>query len=238
MYYLCVGSFVLTLLAVASMRRYRTGRVLIGVRENEANMQSFAVNVVRAKLTAFAISGLMCGFAGVLFAHHQRAVTVASFRAQASLDLFLTAVVGGISSVTGVALGTLYYATQDLVGSDRLSFLIGPPAIVALLYIYPSGLSGILFALRDGIYRIVAQRNQLVVPSLMTDYDPAALQHRLIPIRPPAEDSTLSDAADDPRYAPVSDLYLQRGRVVAGSRPSESVSEEASMLSAAVGSEE
>ena len=47
----------LVYVAVRGIRRSRTGRVIIAVRENERAAQSFAVSVVRAKLTAFVISG-------------------------------------------------------------------------------------------------------------------------------------------------------------------------------------
>ena len=40
------------------IRRSRTGRVIIAVRENERAAQSFSVDVVRAKLTAFVVSGV------------------------------------------------------------------------------------------------------------------------------------------------------------------------------------
>jgi branched-chain amino acid transport system permease protein len=43
-------------LALRGIRRSRTGRVIIAMRENERAAQSFSVGVVRAKLTAFVIS--------------------------------------------------------------------------------------------------------------------------------------------------------------------------------------
>ena len=40
-------------------------------------------------------------------------------------------------------------------------------------------------ALRDGILKIVAQRRQMIVPSLFADVDPATLEKRLIPLAEP-----------------------------------------------------
>lgn len=232
MYYFTLVCFALVLLLVSTLRRFRTGRALIGVRENETNMQSFAVKIVRTKLAAFAISGFLCGFAGILLAHHQRAVTVASFEAERSLEIFLIGVIGGITSISGVILGTAYYAVRQNVTGD-LAFLAGPMATVAILYVYPTGLSGIMYALRDAIYRIIAQRRQIVVPSLMADYDPAAVDKRLIPMITSPDDSRLAELLSDEKYEPVSDMYLDRGKVLAALKPSRLKSEEASALGAA-----
>jgi ABC-type branched-subunit amino acid transport system permease subunit len=233
MYYLCVGAFALSLLLVSTLRRYRTGRALIGVRDNETNMQSFAIKVVRTRLGAFALSGFLCGFAGALLAHHQRAVTVASFGAERSLTIFLIAVVGGITSVTGAILGTAYFALRDSL-SGELKFLAGAAGTVFILYVYPTGLGGMVYAFRDAIFRIVAQRRQIVVPSLMADYDPAALEKRLIPITTPQDGSRLAQLLTLKKYAPVSDLYRNRGRLLAAALgPKTTRSEEASALGAA-----
>ena len=61
---------------VRGLRRSRTGRVLIGVRENERAAQAYGVNVTSAKLTAFAVSGFLAAFAGALFVHHQQALGI------------------------------------------------------------------------------------------------------------------------------------------------------------------
>lgn len=215
MYYLTLVALALMIGMVSTLRRYRTGRAFIGVRENESNMRSFAIRVVRTRLAAFALSGFLCGFAGVLHAHHQRAVTVASFSAQESLDIFLIAVVGGITSIMGVILGTAYLAVRQFGGAD-LAFWIGPFGQLLILYVAPGGLASILYAARDSVYRIVAQRRQLIVPSLMADYNPAAVSRRLVPIAGPDPGSGLSDRIRSGRYRALSNLYLGRGRRLAG----------------------
>ena len=59
MYSLAV--LVLTFLATRGIRRSRTGRVIVAVRENERAAQSYSIPAVRAKLTAFVISGVLAG---------------------------------------------------------------------------------------------------------------------------------------------------------------------------------
>ena len=57
---------VLAFVAVRGIRNSRTGRVLIALRDNEAAVESYGVSPVRAKLTAFAISGFLAAVAGAI----------------------------------------------------------------------------------------------------------------------------------------------------------------------------
>ena len=215
MYYLILVSLVLVVALVTILRRSRAGRVLISVRENEANIQSFGVNLVRTRLSAFALSGFICGFAGVLLAHHQRAVQASSFEPSLSLDVFLYTVVGGVGSVPGALLGAAYFALNQFIPAmNPLSFIVGRVGVLLLLYVAPGGLASLVFGLRDGILRIVAQRRQMVVPSLFADFDPLALEKRLIPIAEPIPSQGLNALPHHQRYKAASELYGTRGRLV------------------------
>ncbi|MEO7804907.1 MAG: ABC transporter permease [Actinomycetota bacterium] len=215
MYYLILTSVVLVVVMLAIMRRSRPGRVLISIRENETNVQSFGVNLLRTKLAAFALSGFICGFAGVLLAHHQRAVQASSFDPSLSLDVFLYTVVGGVGSVAGALLGAAYFAlNQFLPTTNPLSFIVGRVGVLLLLYVAPGGLASLVFGLRDGMLRIVAQRRQMIVPSLFADFDPLAMARRLIPIAEPIPSQGLNALPHHQRYKAASELYGMRGRTI------------------------
>ncbi len=207
MYYLALVFLVLVVLLIVTLRRSRAGRVLIALRENENDLQAFGINLVRTKLSAFALSGFICGLAGVLFAHHQRAVSETAFAAGASINLFIFAIIGGVSSVTGALLGSTMQSVVELfpLTDPTLAFFLTPQfALLGILYIMPGGLAGLAYAARDSIFRIVATRRQIVVPSLMADYDPAVVERQLIPLGEPADD-VAGDAGEPYRLA--SDLY-------------------------------
>lgn len=213
MYYLSLAGLLLALALAAALRRSRTGRVFIGARENEANLQAFGINVVRTKLAAFALSGFLVGLAGVLFAHHQRAVSPSAFAAGESLTVFILAVVGGVGSIAGAIIGGVFLGLRELVtaiggpAGEVLAFVLGSYGVIAILYVFPGGLSSLVFGIRDGILRIVAQRRQLLVPSLFADQDPEALERRLIPLAESQPNAGL-DALDlEQRYRVGSALY-------------------------------
>lgn len=213
MYFLCVAALVLSLVVVRNLRRSRVGRLLISVRENEPNLQSFGVSAVRAKLLAFAISGALAGFAGVIFAHQQRGVAAESFTAFASVNVFVQAVIGGVSSGGGALLGSAYFVltTQFLGSNVILSAFVGGLGPLLILFLAPGGLISLINRGRDSVLRIVAQRRQIVVPSLFADYDASALEKRLIPLAEPDMTSGLAALPLDHRFSLASELYQGRG---------------------------
>jgi branched-chain amino acid transport system permease protein len=151
------------------IRKSRTGRVLIAMRDNERTAQAFGVNLVRTRLVTFAISGFLAAFAGVLFAHHQHAVSQKAFLPSDSVQMFLMAVIGGLGSITGVLLGPIYLGLTSvfLVSFQLLASSVG---VVFVLLFLPGGIGAAAFAVRDSYLRRVAIRNRIFVPSLLADY--------------------------------------------------------------------
>lgn len=216
MYFLCVGAFAFSALLVTNFRRSRFGRVLIALRENENNVQSFGVNVVRTKLTAFAISGGLAGFGGAMLAFQQQGLNPEQFQAQNSLQIFLYAVVGGISSVPGAIIGSLYYNLTTYFNLQNPIFDVvlknsGPFFLLLLLYVAPGGVISIVTKMRDSVLRIIAQRRQIIVPSLFADYDPEALERRLIPLGEAGSNEGLRALPSDERFTLASELYAGSG---------------------------
>ncbi|HVE94244.1 MAG TPA: ABC transporter permease [Acidimicrobiales bacterium] len=198
MYYLCLVALVLSIVVALNLRRSRFGRLLIAMRENEANVQSFGVSAVRLKLTAFAVSGAMAGFSGAVYVHQQRGLAKQTFNGQESIDVFVFTVLGGIGSIGGAMLGSLYdnLLTYFLPANDFLAAILAAlqqgGGTLLVLYIVPAGLIGAIVSIRDAWLRIIAQRRQIVVPSLFADYDPDALARRLIPLADPQANSGLA----------------------------------------------
>jgi branched-chain amino acid transport system permease protein len=169
MYYLCLVVLVITLLGVRGLRRSRTGRVMLALRENERAAQSFGISLTRAKLTAFALSGFFAAVAGAMLVHVTQRFTAAEFGAGTSFAVFTSTVVGGLGSMTGGLIGALFSrgGTWFLQGNWQL--LPSAIGVLAVLLALPSGLGGAFFQVRDAWLRSVARRNGIVVPSLLAD---------------------------------------------------------------------
>ena len=211
MYYLTVACLVLALVVVANLRRSRTGRILIALRDNDANAQSFGVPVVRTKLLAFGVAGALSGFSGAVYVHQQRGLDGDVFTAFAGVESFSRAIFGGIGSSFGAIIGTAFYEFLRYFGVDGLVGTFaqnGGPLIV--IFAAPAGVISLLVAGRDSILRIVAQRRRLFVPSLFGLRSDDA-DARLVHLAELESSAGLAALAPDARWSMPSILY--RGRV-------------------------
>lgn len=212
MYFLCVAALIASIAFVTSIRRNRVGRIFIALRDNEANVSAFGVNAVRARLLAFAISGGLAGFAGAIFAHHQRGISAESFTPAANLAAFVAAVFGGVSSVTGALLGATYFnVVEYMVTGDFLLLLFGPLAALLLMYAAPGGLVSLLHMARDSALRIVAQRRQILTPGLFVDVDADVHAAQLAPLHDPLPSGGLKALPAGVRFSLESKLLPEAG---------------------------
>jgi branched-chain amino acid transport system permease protein len=179
-YFLCLGFLVLGLLAAASFRRQHSGRMLIALRDNQRAASSYAIAPVKARLSAFAISGGFAGFAGVLSAYKEHQVIAGSYDVFSAIALFLAAAVGGLGSLTFAVLSVIAFQATVLWGpmawhhlgttfSAIVPLLITGPLLILNLYINPGGLAGWAFGKRDEWLRRLAAKHKILVPSLVAD---------------------------------------------------------------------
>jgi ABC-type branched-subunit amino acid transport system ATPase component/branched-subunit amino acid ABC-type transport system permease component len=100
-------SLVIAGIAIANLRRGRTGRRMLAVRDNERAAASLGINVMGAKLHAFAVAGALAGLGGVLIGFSAPAVTMFEFNPTNSIHAVANAVIGGIGYLVGPLLGAL-----------------------------------------------------------------------------------------------------------------------------------
>ena len=166
-FYVAVATLLLALAMVSGVRRSRTGRVLIAIRENERAAQSFGINVIRTQLAAFALSGFLAAVAGSLYVHQQTGLSSDPYAPERSLQLFSMAVIGGLGSLPGAVLGATYVqGAEDFLPSEW-KYLASGVGLLGMLMLFPSGFGGLIALGRDAWFRIVARRRGIVVPSLM-----------------------------------------------------------------------
>ncbi|HUR77658.1 MAG TPA: ABC transporter permease [Acidimicrobiales bacterium] len=174
-YYVCLVGLVAAVWAAQGLRRSRTGRVLIAMRDNERAAQSYGVNLVRTRLLTFALSGFMAAAAGVLFVAHEGALDAQSFGPETSIQIFLTAIIGGLGSIPGALLGALYFAIVNFTVKGEIGRLFASAlGVLLVLYAFPGGLGAMAYAARDAVLRRIAIRRRIWVPSLLTDSAAAA----------------------------------------------------------------
>lgn len=165
-YYVVLLVVIACLAGVAGLRRSRTARVLIAARDNEAAAQSFGIGLLRARLSAFAVSGFLAALAGGLFAFQQGSVGASGFSVETSLLLFTFTIIGGLGSLAGplVGFGALAVINLSTSSPGTLALINGVGGILLLLFA-PGGLAQIGFDVRDGLLRRIARRSGIDVPA-------------------------------------------------------------------------
>lgn len=169
-YYFTLAALVLVVILVVGLHRGRMARALIAGRDNERAAQSFGINLTRARLEAYAVSGFISGLAGVIYAFHLSGVRPSAFAAEQSVTIFIMAVIGGLGGVAGPLIGAVYVgALTVLSASPVVVFLATGGGGLLLLLFVPGGLGQIVFGARDALLRRLAERRGIVVPSLLAD---------------------------------------------------------------------
>lgn len=168
-FYVCLAGLAIALVAAHNLRRSRTGRALIAVRDNQLAAESVSIDTTKLKLIAFVVSGALAGFAGSIYALQQNGVFTGSFDPEVSIRLFSMVVIGGLGSLPGALLGAAYVRGAEFLLPAGWELIASGAGILILLMFLPEGLGGLLYSFRDGILRRVARRRNIVVPSLVAD---------------------------------------------------------------------
>lgn len=212
-YYVCLAALVAMWWAAIGLRRSRTGRVLIAMRENERTAQALGVNLVRSRLATFALSGFMAAFAGVLLAVDEKGVSPYGFGPDQSIQIFIAAVIGGLGSIQGALLGGLYFAVIDfLIPGDVGRLLASSLGVLLVLLFFPGGLGALAYAGRDAVLRRVAIRRRIWVPSLLPERLLLGASADRAPLLPRTRN------ADEPEELPAHYRLPSRVRVAGGSQ--------------------
>lgn len=164
-FYAAWATVLLAIFLMANLRESKTGRAFFAVRGSEVAAASLGINVMRSKMTAFAISGFLAGAAGGLMIVMQGTVSPDAFKVDRSLFFLSIAVVGGLSSLGGaVAAGLLFAFLNELF--FRVAALGGYLTVVSavllavVLLLYRGGLA----AVPESLSPLMRQINRVLRP--------------------------------------------------------------------------
>lgn len=144
LYYAAFALLALALAGSARLVESRFGMVLRGCRDNERRMAALGFPTLRYKLTAYVISALVCVLAGVLLANLTKFAAPSYMAWQASGDLIVMIVLGGMGTVVGPVAGAvaLLVFEEILAGWTTHWMIVLGPAIVLIVLTAKKGLYG------------------------------------------------------------------------------------------------
>lgn len=126
---------IATVAVVLNLIRSRTGRAITAIRDNEIAAQSVGINLTRYKLTAFVVSAVFAGLAGVLYGLNFSSLTASRFDYNTSIQILVFVVLGGMGSVRGsvIAAALLTVLPELLRGLDDYRMLIYAIVLIAMM---------------------------------------------------------------------------------------------------------
>ena len=131
------------------------GRTLVAVRENRIRAGFIGVNTMLLRHAAFVVAGTFAGIAGSLFAMYNRGVYVESAFWTESGQVLIMALLGGLYSFFGPAIGAAVLYTLQ-VGINQYTeywpVVLGVILLVILMFL-PDGIIGLAQKLRTQFSR-------------------------------------------------------------------------------------
>ena len=202
-YFTCASALVV-LVILNHLRGSGVGRRIVAVRDNPDTAAAYTVSPTRTKLLAFGLAGWVAGISGGLFANLLPSVRYsdAHFQIGDSLQVVGIAVIGGLGSVTGAVLGSVWVKGLPAFwpDNDLVPLFTSSIGLLVVLMYFPGGFIQIANSARDGIIGFAERRLGLSATTASTTAAPAAL-------------ATVTSTSDD---LPATTLSINDVRVAFG----------------------
>jgi len=144
-YYLMLVLVILSLVFVGNLLRTRMGRAWLAIRDNDIAAEVLGVNIVRYKLLAHFVAGVLAGIAGAFWITSLYFVSPEHFQWSWSLWLVGVILIGGVGSLYGVIYGAMFMTLVPELLKALLFVLTQSPTMVALFPFIPQLLDKFLF---------------------------------------------------------------------------------------------
>ena len=164
-YYLVLGVVTLLVILCINLTRGTLGRTWKATRDMDIAAELIGINLMKSKLTAFAVSSYIVGVAGALYVFSWKGAAEPNvFDIPLSFQVLFIAIIGGLGSILGNFLGAILIvglpvvlnSVPDLVGLDiksstleHINIMIVGALIIFFLIIEPHGLARLWGLIRE-----------------------------------------------------------------------------------------
>ncbi len=152
-YYFVLGFAVLCIGFIARLLGSEIGRAVDAMREGERLAECSGVPTLRLKVTLFCLACGIAGIAGALQGFFVRYIDPTSFSIIQSLNFVVMNVVGGMYSLMGPLIGTLFFILlpEFLRGYVDLQRVLFGISLIVVMAFLPGGIIELAQRLRGGL---------------------------------------------------------------------------------------
>ncbi|MGD2042614.1 MAG: branched-chain amino acid ABC transporter permease, partial [Acidimicrobiia bacterium] len=124
-YLFILGLTMLFVLLAKNLQRTRSGRAFMSIRDRDIAAEIMGVNEFKYKTTAFAISSFFAGVAGALLASLIGRTIPETWNLFLSVEFIAIVLIGGVGTVSGVILGTIFVILLPRMVQDFTEWMEG-----------------------------------------------------------------------------------------------------------------
>ncbi|GMK43213.1 branched-chain amino acid ABC transporter permease [Paenibacillus glycanilyticus] len=143
MYLLVAAVAIGALILAYNIRRSAWGRSMIATKENEIAAASLGIRKFKPQYVGFAVSAVLAGLAGTLYAHTNSFISPDTYHFQASVQLVLIVILGGSGRLLGPIIGAVILVfLPEVLEMEKLRMALYGTIMFAVLYFLPKGIMG------------------------------------------------------------------------------------------------
>ena len=137
-YYVVLIFFAISFVILLRLVRSPFGSALVGIREDESRMEAVGYNTWLYKYTAFIISGLFAGVAGILFTYYNFFVSPNHLGIATSFLPMVMAIMGGLGTFLGPVVGAAVFIFVENFASiltpQRWPLILGSLFVLTIIF--------------------------------------------------------------------------------------------------------
>ena len=107
-FYVVLAYTIVAYLLATNLMRSRDGRALVAVRDHYLSAEMMGINLTKYRTLSFAIAAFLAGIGGALYAHYLSVVSSEGFNLLLSVQFLAMVIIGGLGSILGSLLGTVF----------------------------------------------------------------------------------------------------------------------------------
>ncbi|WP_299733515.1 branched-chain amino acid ABC transporter permease [uncultured Endozoicomonas sp.] len=124
-FYIALFALVFMYLWGTNLMRSRDGRAFVAVRDHYLSAEIMGINLNWYRLLSFGISSFFAGIGGALYGHYLGYVSAEGFTLMMSIQFLAMIIIGGLGSVFGALLGTIFIVLLPEVLESVVALIAG-----------------------------------------------------------------------------------------------------------------